>query len=186
VGVGLIPAGGGCKEMLIRNLAGLPDVEAVDVFPFARAAFETIGLAKVSTSAEEARGLRFLRDGDAIVMNPDRLLHAAKTTALALARRGYQPPDPTLEIPVAGESGIGAFRASLYNMREARYISEYDEHIGVQLARVICGGELPAGTRVSEDYLLQLERETFLKLVGQKKTQDRMAYMLKEGKPLRN
>ena len=186
VGVGLIPAGGGCKEMVIRNLAGMPDVDGADVFPFARAAFETIGLAKVSTSAEEARALRFLRDGDAVVMNPDRLLHAARTTALALARRGYQPPDPTIEIPVAGESGIAAFRASLYNMREGRYISEYDEFVGGQLARVLCGGEVPSGTKVGEDYLLQLEREVFLKLVGQKKSQERMAFMLKEGKPLRN
>ena len=186
VGVGLIPAGGGCKEMLIRNLAGLPNVEGMDVFPAARAAFETIGLAKVSTSAEDARGLRMLRDGDGIVMNPDRLLHAAKTTALALARRGYQPPDPTIEIPVAGESGIAAMRASLYNMREGRYISEYDEHIGTQLARIICGGDVPAGTLVGEQYLLDLEREVFLKLVGQKKSQERMQFMLKEGKPLRN
>ncbi len=186
VGVGLIPAGGGCKEMLIRNLAGLPNVEGMDVFPAARAAFETIGLAKVSTSAEDARSLRMLRDGDGVAMNPDRLLHAAKTTALALARRGYQPPDPALEIPVAGESGIAAMRASLYNMREGRYISEYDEHIGTQLARIICGGDVPAGTRVSEQYLLDLEREVFLKLVSQKKSQERMQFMLKEGKPLRN
>jgi 3-hydroxyacyl-CoA dehydrogenase len=186
VGVGLIPAGGGCKEMLIRNLDGLARVEGMDVFPAARAAFETIGLAKVSTGAEEARDLRFLRDGDGIVMNPDRLLHAAKVTALALARRGYQPPDPAREIPVAGESGIAAMRASLYNMREGRYISEYDEHIGGQLARIICGGDVPAGTRVSEQYLLDLEREVFLKLVSQKKSQERMAFMLKEGKPLRN
>jgi len=186
VGVGLIPAGGGCKEMLIRNLAGLPNVEGMDVFPAARAAFETIGLAKVSTSAEDAHGLRMLRDGDGIVMNPDRLLHAAKITALALARRGYQPPDPALEIPVAGESGIAAMRASLYNMREGRYISEHDEHIGTQLARIICGGDVPAGTRVGEQYLLDLEREVFLKLVSQKKSQERMQFMLKEGKPLRN
>lgn len=186
VGVGLIPAGGGCKEMVIRNLAGLPNVEGADIFPAARAAFEAIGLAKVSTGAEDARSLRILRDGDAIVMNPDRVLHAAKTTALALARRGYQAPDSTIEIPVTGESGIAAMRASLYNMKEGRYISEYDEHIGTQLARILCGGEVPNGTRVSEQYLLDLEREVFLKLVSQKKSQDRMAFMLKEGKPLRN
>ncbi len=186
LGVGLIPAGGGCKEMLLRNLDGLPNVEGVDVFPAARAAFETIGLAKVSTSGEEAFGLRILRSGDSICMNADRLLHAAKVTALALARRGYQPPDPTREIPVAGEGGIAAMNASLYNMREGRYISEYDEHLGGQLARVICGGEVPAGTKVSENYLLQLEREVFLNLCGQKKTLERMQFMLKEGKPLRN
>jgi 3-hydroxyacyl-CoA dehydrogenase len=186
VGVGLIPAGGGCKEMVLRNLEGLPNVEGIDVFPAARAAFETIGLAKVSTSAEEAFALKILRGGDGVCMNPDRLLHAARTTALALARRGYQPPDPTRPIPVAGASGIAAMRASLYNMREARYISEYDEHIGAQLAHVICGGDVPAGTTVPESYLLRLEREVFLKLCGQKKTQERMQFMLKEGKPLRN
>jgi len=186
VGVGLIPAGGGCKEIVFRNLDGMPPVDGADAFPFVRAAFETIGLAKISTSAEDAFAMRILRDGDAIVMNPDRLLHAAKTTALAFAHRGYQPPDRTREVPVAGESGIAAIKASLYNMREGRYISEYDEYLGTQLARVLCGGELPAGTKVNEDYLLQLEREVFLKVCGQKKTQDRMQFMLKEGKPLRN
>lgn len=186
VGVGLVPAGGGCKEMVLRSLDGMPDVDGADVFPFVRAAFETIGLARVSTSAEEAFALRFLRDGDSFVMNADRLLHAAKTTALALSRRGYQPPDRTREIPVAGEGGIAAIKASLYNMKEGKYISEYDAHIGAQLARVLCGGELATGTKVTEDYLLNLEREVFLKLCGEKRTQDRMAFMLKEGKPLRN
>ena len=186
VGVGLIPAGGGCKEMVLRSLDGMPAVDGADVFPFVRAAFETIGLAKVSTSAEEAFALRFLRDGDVFVMNPDRLLYAAKASALGLARRGYQPPDRTREIPVAGESGIAAIKASLYNMKEGRYISEYDAHIGAQLGRVLCGGELAAGTKVTEDYLLALEREVFLKLCGEKRSQDRMAFMLKEGKPLRN
>ena len=186
VGVGLIPAGGGCKELVMRNVDALPNVEGIDVFPAARAAFETIGLAKVSASGEEAFAMKILLGGDAICMNADRLLHAAKTTALALARRGYQPPDPMREIPVAGESGIAAMKASLYNMREGRYISEYDEHIGAALAHILCGGNVPAGTRVSESYLLQLEREVFLKLCGQKKTLDRMQFMLKEGKPLRN
>jgi len=186
VGVGLIPAGGGCKELVLRNLEGLPNVDGVDVFPAARAAFETIGLAKVSMSAEEAFASRILRGGDSFVMNPDRLLHAAKAHALGLARRGYQAPDPMVEITVAGESGIAAMRASLYNMREGKYISEYDEHVGTLLARVLCGGDVPSGTRVSEQYLLDLEREVFLKLCGQKKTLERMAFMLKEGKPLRN
>jgi 3-hydroxyacyl-CoA dehydrogenase len=186
VGVGLIPAGGGCKEMVMRGIDNMPNVDGIDEFPFVRAAFETIGMARVSTSAEEAFALRFFRDGDSFVMNPDRLLDAPKTTALALARRGYQPPDRTREIPVAGEGGIAAIQASLYNMKEGKYISEYDAHIGGLLARVLCGGDLPAGTKVTEDYLLALEREVFLKLVGEKRTQDRMAFMLKEGKPLRN
>jgi 3-hydroxyacyl-CoA dehydrogenase len=186
VGVGLIPAGGGCKELVLRNAQALPDVDGVDPFLAARAAFETIGLAKVSTSAEEAFAMRILRDGDSFVMNPDRLLHAAKATALALARRGYQAPDPTVQIAVAGEGGIAAIKTQLYNMKEGRAISEYDAYLGGELARVLCGGEVPAGTKVGEDYLLQLEREVFLRLCGQKKTQERMQFMLKEGKPLRN
>ncbi len=186
MGVGLIPAGGGCKELVLRNVQGLPNVDGVDPFIAARAAFEAIGLAKVSTSAEEAFTTKILRDGDSFVMNPDRLLHAAKAYALALARRGYQPPDPMVEIPVAGEGGIAAIKTQLYNMKEGRAISEYDAYLGGELARVLCGGEVPAGTKVSEDYLLQLEREVFLRVCGQKRTQDRMQFMLKEGKPLRN
>ncbi len=186
VGVGLIPAGGGCKELVLRNVEGLPNVDGVDPFLAARAAFECIGLAKVSTSAEDAFSMKIFREGDSFVMNADGLLNAAKTYALALSRRGYQAPDPTVQIPVAGESGIAAIRTQLYNMREGKAISEYDAFIGGELARILCGGELPAGTRVSEQYLLDLEREVFLRLVGQKKSQDRMAFMLKEGKPLRN
>ncbi len=186
VGVGLIPAGGGCKELVLRNVEGLPNVDGVDPFLAARAAFECIGLAKVSTSAEEAFAMKILREGDTFVMNADGLLSAAKTFALALARRGYQAPDPTVEIAVAGENGVAAIKTQLYNMKEGRAISEYDAYLGGELARVLCGGDVPAGTRVREDYLLQLEREVFLRLCGQKKTQDRMAFMLKEGKPLRN
>ncbi len=186
VGVGLIPAGGGCKELVLRNVEGLPNVDGADPFLAARAAFEAIGLAKVSTSAEDAFATKILRTGDSFVMNADHLLHAAKTYALGLARRGYQPPDPMVQITIAGEGGIAAIKTQLYNMREGKAISEYDAYIGGELARILCGGELPAGTRVSEQYLLDLEREVFLRLVSQKKTQDRMAFMLKEGKPLRN
>jgi 3-hydroxyacyl-CoA dehydrogenase len=186
LGVGLIPAGGGCKELLLRNLEGRPNVEGVDLFPFARGAFETIGLAKVATSAAEARELRFLRVCDAIAMNPDRLLSSAKAMALGLAGEGYRRPDPTVEVPVVGEGGIAAIRAQLFNMKEGGYISEYDAYLGGELARILCGGELPAGTMVSEPYLLDLEREVFLRLCGQRKSQDRMRYMLKNGKPLRN
>ncbi len=186
VGVGLIPAGGGCKELVLRNVEAMPNVDGVDPFIAARAAFECIGLAKVSTSAEDAFAMKILRPGDTFVMNADRLLHAAKTYALALSRRGYQAPDPTVQIPVAGEGGIAAIKTQLYNMREGKAISEYDAYLGGELARVLCGGEVPAGTKVTEDYLLNLEREVFLRLCGQKKTLERMAFMLKEGKPLRN
>ena len=186
VGVGLIPAGGGCKEMIIRGLEGAPDVEGLDLLSFTRAAFEKIGLAKVSTSGPEAKKMGLLRRSDHIEINPDRLLYSAKEMALGLARQGYRPPDPTLEIPVAGESGIAAIRAQLYNMSEGGFISEYDAYLGEELARVLCGGEVPSGTRVSEQYLLDMEREVFLRLCGQRKTLDRMQHMLKKSKPLRN
>jgi len=186
MGVGLIPAGGGCKELLLRNLEGRPNVEGLDLFPFARATFETIGLAKVSTSAAEARDLKFLRASDVIAMNPDRLLSSAKAMAKGLAARGYRRPDPTIEVPVAGEGGIGAIRAQLFNLKDGGHISDYDAELGAQLARIVCGGEVPAGTMVTEAYLLELEREAFLRLCGQRKTQERMRHMLKNGKPLRN
>jgi len=186
MGVGLIPAGGGCKELVIRNLEGRPNVDGVDLFPYARAAFETIGLGKVSTSAVEARDFRMMRPSDNIAMNPERLLHSAKAMALGLAAQGYWQPDPTIQIPVAGESGIAAIRAQLYNMSQGGFISEYDAKLGGELARILCGGEVPAGTLVSEQYLLDLERQVFLRLCGERKTQERIQHMLKKGKPLRN
>jgi 3-hydroxyacyl-CoA dehydrogenase len=186
LGVGLIPAGGGCKELLLRNLEGRPAVAGLDVFPYARATFETIGLAKVSSSAAEAKELGLLRHGDGVTMNRDHLLFGAREAARGLAASGYRRPDPIVEVPVAGESGIAAIRTQLYNMREGGFISEYDAYLGGELARVVCGGEVPAGTLVSEQYLLDLEREVFLRLCGQRRTQERMQYMLKKGKPLRN
>jgi 3-hydroxyacyl-CoA dehydrogenase len=185
-GVGLIPAGGGCKEVLLRNLEGMPAIAGTDPFPVTRAAFETIGLAKVATSAAEAKDLKIMRRSDGITMNPDRLLHGAKEMTRGLAAQGYRRPDPTIEVPVAGESGMAAVRTQLYNMREAGWISEYDEYIGNELARVLCGGAVPSGTKVNERYILDLEREVFLRLCGQRKTLERMQYMLKKGKPLRN
>lgn len=186
VGVGLIPSGGGCKELLLRHLAGMPDIPGVDVFPYTRAAFEAIGMARVSTSAMEAFDMRILRDGDAVVMNRDQLIYSAKAAAIGLAARGYRRPDPIVEIPVAGEAGIAAIRTQLYNMKEGGFISEYDATLGAQLARVLCGGDVPAGTVVTEQYLLDLEREVFLRLCGRRETQERMQHMLKKGKPLRN
>jgi 3-hydroxyacyl-CoA dehydrogenase len=186
VGVGLIPAGGGCKEMVLRNLAGRPDVKGVDVFPYVRGAFEAIGMARVSTGAVDAFAFKMLRGGDSVCMNSDQLLFGARETAKGLAARGYRRPDPAVEVPVAGESGFAAFETQLYNMTEGGYISEYDAHVGRELARVLCGGALPAGTMVNEQYFLDLEREAFLRLCGEKKTHERMAHMLKKGRPLRN
>jgi 3-hydroxyacyl-CoA dehydrogenase len=186
MGVGLIPAGGGCKEILVRNMECMPAIDGADPFPFTRAAFETIGLAKVATSGVEAKKLRILRKSDGVAMNPDRLLYSAKAMALGLAAQGYWQPDPTNEFPVSGESGIAAIQVQLYNMCEAGWISEYDKYLGGELARIICGGAVPSGTKVTEQYILDLEREVFLRLCGQRKTLERMQFMLKKGKPLRN
>lgn len=185
-GVGLIPAGGGCKEMLLRNLEGMPPIDGVDVFPYTRAAFEAIGLARVSMSGEDARSFRLLRRSDGVAMNPDRLLYKAKAMAAGLAAQGYRPPDPTIEVPVSGENGMAAIQTQLYNMNEGGFISEYDRYIGGELAKVLCGGAVPAGTVINEQRLLDLEREVFLRLTGQRKTQERIQHMLKKGKPLRN
>ena len=186
LGVGLIPAGGGCKEMLIRNLEGRPAVDDVDLFPFVRAAFETIGLARVATSAEEAKTLRILRRSDGVSLNPGRLLYYAKSMAKGLASQGYRPPDPSIEMPVVGENGLGSIKAHLYLLKESGFVSEYDQYLGGELARVLCGGRVLKGTHVTEQYLLDLEREVFLRLCGQRKTLERIQHMLKKGKPLRN
>jgi 3-hydroxyacyl-CoA dehydrogenase len=186
LGVGLVPSGGGCKELLLRNLEGRPAVSDVDVFPYTRGAFEAIGLARVSTSAVEARELKLLRPGDGMIMNRDHLLFSAREMALGLARSGYRPPEPTVRVPVAGRDGLAAFQSQLYNLSQGGHISEYDAHLGTELARVLCGGDVPAGTEVGEQYLLDLEREVFLRLCAERRTQERMEHMLKKGKPLRN
>jgi 3-hydroxyacyl-CoA dehydrogenase len=186
VGVGLIPSGGGCKELLLRHLEGRPAGVSVDVMPYTRAVFELIGMGKVSTSALEARDMKIFRHGDGMTMNRDHLLHGAKEMARGLAQRGYRPPDPTVRVPVAGDGGMAAVAVQLGNMAEGGFISEYDAYLGGELARVLCGGAVPSGTMVGEQYLLDLEREVFLRLCGQPKTQQRMQHMLKKGKPLRN
>ncbi len=184
-GVGLIPAGGGTTEMVRRATARVPDGVDADFLPLVRWVFETIALAKVSTSAEEARTLGYLRDCDGISMNGDRLLADAKATALATVRAGYRPPLRTL-IRVVGDRGLSALEAYLYLLKTAGQISEYDEVVGRKLGHVVCGGHVPYGTAVSEEYLHDLEREAFLSLLGQPKTQERMRHVLQTGRPLRN
>ena len=140
----------------------------------------------VSSSAAEAREFRFLSPGDPVTMNRDRLIEDARQTTLAMARAGYTPGPPPSRIPVAGRAGLAALRLALYLMRTAGYISDYDRQIGERLAYVLSGGDLPEPTSLPEAYLLELEREAFLSLCGEPKTQERMEYMLKFGKPLRN
>lgn len=184
VGVGLIPGGGGTKEMLLRFTDAL--LPGQPLMPAVQRAFELIGTAKTSTSGQEARSLGFLRDSDDISMNRDRLLADAKRKVLELAP-DYVQPVMREDIRVMGEQGIAAIKAALYGMVEGKQISEYDREIGLQVAKILSGGNLVnRNARVSEQYLLDLEREAFLTLVSKRKTQERIAHTLKTGKPLRN
>lgn len=185
-GVGLIPAGGGCKELLLRYTEPVDDLdEKADLQPFVNKAFETIAMAKVSTSGEEARSLGFLRKKDGITMNRDALLFDAKQSVLALEKLNYAPPRAK-EIRVVGKDGQGVLKLMVYSMKQSGWISSHDEKIARNLAHVLCGGDVSANTRVTEQYLLDLEREAFLRLLGEPNTQERMQHMLLKGKPLRN
>jgi 3-hydroxyacyl-CoA dehydrogenase len=186
VGVGIIPAGCGTKEMLVRAMDSIPKDSDADPFPFLKRAFETIALAKVATSAEEARSLGFLTADDTISMNSDRLIADAKKEVLALAASGYVAPQQRTDILALGLPALSTLKLGIHQMKRAGYISDHDAEIGAQLARILTGGDLNHATRVSEQYLLDLEREAFLSLIGTRKTQERMAHMLKTGKPLRN
>ena len=172
VGVGLIPGAGGTKEMVVR----LQDP---------RKAFELIGMAKVSSSGEEARQLGFLTKSDRISMNPDLLIEDAKELALSLVKE-YQPGVPRTDVKVGGESAFAMLKLGAWTMRQGGYISDYDVIVAEKLATVLSGGRLTGDQQVSEQYLLDLEREAFLSLCGNPKTQERMQFMLKTGKPLRN
>jgi 3-hydroxyacyl-CoA dehydrogenase len=186
-GVGLIPGGGGTKEMLLRGMDSVPNDPEADPFTYVKEVFETIGMARVSTSAEEARRLGYLSVRDSVTMNRDRLIADAKELALDLVRLGYRPGSPQEDVLVLGQAGFSKMKLGLHLMRRAEYISDYDVVVGTELARVLSGGgEFTAPQRVSEQYLLDLEREAFVRLCGQKKTVERMQYMLKKGKPLRN
>jgi 3-hydroxyacyl-CoA dehydrogenase len=171
MGVGLIPAGGGCKEMAART--GDP-----------RKVFELIGRAQVSTSAADARKLGLLFEGDGVTMNPDRLIDDAKALALASAQ-GYLPP-PRKDVKVGGESAYALLKLGAWTFHQGGYISEYDQFLGERLAYVLSGGRLSGEHMVPEQYMLDLEREVFLSLCGNPKTQERIQFTLKTGKPLRN
>jgi 3-hydroxyacyl-CoA dehydrogenase len=187
VGVGLIPAGGGTKELTVRVLDSIPKgVDDADPFPFIKRAFETIALAKVATSAEEARSLGFLSADDSISMNSDRLIADAKQEVLSLAATGYIQPQQRTDILALGMPALSTLKLGIHQMVRGGYISEYDALIGTKLARILTGGDLNHTTRVSEQYLLDLEREAFLSLCGERRTQERIGHMLKSGKPLRN
>ncbi|TBV73412.1 3-hydroxyacyl-CoA dehydrogenase/enoyl-CoA hydratase family protein [Pseudoxanthomonas winnipegensis] len=183
-GVGLLPAGGGLKELAARASAAAGP--GGDVFAELKKTFETIAMAKVSNSAVNAQELGLLRPTDKIVFNAYESLYIAKNEATALAESGYRPPLPARRIQVAGDVGIATFKMMLVNMLEGRFISEYDYEIATRIATVLCGGEVDRGAVVDEDWLLRLERRHFVELAQQEKTQARIGHMLKTGKPLRN
>jgi 3-hydroxyacyl-CoA dehydrogenase len=186
VGVGVIPAGGGTKEMTMRAMDAAKNVPDADPLAFLRRSFETIGMGKVATSAQEGRAWGFLRDLDSISMNGDRLIADAKQQVLDLVALGYTPPVERTDILVLGEAAQSAMKLALHMMKRGGYISDHDMLIGKKLANIMSGGSLNHQAYVSERYLLDLEREAFVSLCGEIKTQERIAAMLKTGKPLRN
>jgi 3-hydroxyacyl-CoA dehydrogenase len=172
--------------MVVRAMDAVPKDEEADPFVHIKEVFTNIGMAKVSTSAEEARRLHYLSSRDSISMNRDRQIADAKQLALDLAKLGYRPGKPREDIQVLGQPAFAKMKLGLHLMRQAEYISDYDVVVGTHLARIISGGEFTSPQRVSEQYLLDLEREAFVSLSGQKRTVERMQHMLKKGKPLRN
>jgi len=187
LGVGLIPAGHGTKEMLIRCTEQVIRNEEADYFPGVRHAWETIGLAKVSTSAPEAAKLRYLRSSETtLVLNRDWLLGEAKAQVRHMAEQGYRARPPRTDIPALGESALSLLKLMMHQMHVGGQISEHDQKLGTKLAYILCGGDLTSRHFVSEQYIMDLEREAFLSLCGEPKTVARIQHTLKTGKPLRN
>jgi 3-hydroxyacyl-CoA dehydrogenase len=183
-GVGLIPAGGGCKEMLVR-INRQADHPNVDLQPYVHHLFETIAMGKVSTSGHDTRRLGFMRETDRVILNQDYRVYEAKQAVLALDREGYVPQQES-RIRALGDNGRAVMQMTAYTMRRGGYISDHDYLIASKLAHVLAGGSVPEGTLVSEQFVLDLEREAFLSLCGEPKTQQRIEHMLKTRKPLRN
>ncbi|WP_374016468.1 3-hydroxyacyl-CoA dehydrogenase NAD-binding domain-containing protein [Paenibacillus thiaminolyticus] len=183
-GVGLIPAGGGCKEMALRSsrMAGSTDA---DLQAFVNSYFETIAMAKVSTSGHDTKRIGYMGPSDSVIINQDRRVYEAKMVVLEMDRAGYEPPEEE-RIRVVGEPGKAVMQLGAYTMQLGNYISDHDRLIANKLAHVLAGGNVPANSLVSEQYMLDLEREAFLSLCGEPKTQARMQHMLAKGKPLRN
>jgi 3-hydroxyacyl-CoA dehydrogenase len=183
-GVGLLPAGGGLKEIAVRASAAAGP--GGDVFAQLKPLFEAVAMAKVSSSALEAKELKLLRESDLVVFNAYEQLHVARAQVKALAESGYRPPLPARQVQVAGDVGIATFKMMLVNMLEGRMISEHDMEIATRIATVLCGGEVDRGSLVDEAWLLRLEREHFVALAQMPKTQARILHTLTTGKPLRN
>ncbi|MBI3480538.1 MAG: 3-hydroxyacyl-CoA dehydrogenase [Nitrosomonadales bacterium] len=183
VGVGVLPAGGGSKEMALR---AANEARGGDIFPYLKRYFQQIAMGEVAKSAELAREMGYLKQSDRIVLNQYELLHVAKEEARALTATAYRPPLHPRQIPVAGRTGIATLKAAMINMLEGGFISEHDYNIGCRIAETMCGGDVDTGSMVDEQWLLDLERKHFMELLATQKTRDRVEYMLKNGKPLRN
>ncbi len=184
IGVGLLPGGGGTKEMSMRAIK-LAQQYKTDVQPFIVKNFEQIAMAKVSMGAAELAPMGYMRNGDSITMDIDQLITDAKQKVLALAVN-YRPKLRAENLPAPGRGIASAIKSQLWNMKMGNFITEYEMEMGTIIAQVMCGGDVNPGTLITEDYLLKLERENFLKLAGNKKTAERIQHMLKRGKPLRN
>jgi 3-hydroxyacyl-CoA dehydrogenase len=185
-GAGVIPAGGGTKEMLRRIVNPAMKTQSTEALPFLQRVFEQIGLAKVATSAEEARQMGILGISDRIVMNKQLLIAEAKKEVLHMVATGYHPPIPEKIYAAAGRDALGALRVAIHMMKKGKYITEYESLMAGKLAYVMTGGELSRPTWVDEQYILDLEREVFISLCGEEKTRQRMMSLLQTGKPLRN
>jgi 3-hydroxyacyl-CoA dehydrogenase len=192
VGVGILPGAGGCKEMALRAIESSQSIrpdgrgESVELMEAMKKAFETIAMAKVSTSAVEAIRLGYMRESDGITMNRERVLTDAKSRAREMVSLGYRAPVMRTDVPAPGENILATLKLGVHLMRQGEFITDHEVKIGNKVAEVICGGAVSPGTPVSEQYFLDLEREGFKSLCGEKKTQERIAYTLKTGKPLRN
>lgn len=184
LGVGLIPAAGGSKEMVLRSME---KAETIDQFlPYLQKSFETIAMAKVSTSGLEAQKMGFMRLKDSISMNPEHLIADAKKQVLCLVREGYQKPKPPKRVFGLGRAALSNLKVGIYQMLKGGYISQYDFHLGSKLAYILCGGNFGNPQNITEQYLLDLEKEGFMSLCGEQKSLERIKYMLQRGKPLKN
>jgi 3-hydroxyacyl-CoA dehydrogenase len=186
-GVGLVPAGGGCKELVRRVVSPVAKSSPnTDLLPFVQRIFDLIAMAKTSGSAEEARKWGFLAPGDRIVVNRDHLVHEAKQMVLEMAEAGYRPPVRGKEIWAVGANILAPLEMMIWSMKEAGFASEHDALVAGKAAYILCGGKLTRPQWVDPQYILDLEREAFLSLLGEPKTMDRIRHMLSTGSPLRN
>jgi 3-hydroxyacyl-CoA dehydrogenase len=182
-GVGLLPAGAGCKELAMRAAHA---AQGGDVMPMLQKAFTRIAMGEVSKSGEHAKEMGYLREHDHIVFNKDELLFVALTEARAMAEGGWRPALPAAPFAVAGYTGVATLKMMLINMKQGGFISEHDYEVSSRIAEVLCGGMVEPGSLVDEKWMLDLERKHFVALAKMPKTQERIAFMLKNGKPLRN